>query len=137
MRLICKMKYICSVKDLIRNVTFLLAIGLYLSSFSIIHGSSLPPNSSSTNAVDSTSLNYYQKALSDPLNALPSFENLALAFEDTDSDTDSVLFYRFSANVVSSEWFYCNSYRQYIINSRNLLTRFRKQDLIFPSHYFW
>jgi hypothetical protein len=68
-----------------------------------------------------------------------SFESESAVFELENTSPNSIEDpFKDSSSVAEvTEQLMLNVFTQYSQTSRNFLIKFRKKDLIFPSHYFW
>ena len=64
-------------------------------------------------------------------------ESAVFEFENTSPNSIEDPFKNSSSVAKITEQLILNEYTQYRLTSRNFLIKFRKNDLIFPSHYFW
>ena len=64
-------------------------------------------------------------------------ESVVFELENTYRNSTEDPFKNSSSVAKITEQLFLNAYTQYNLISRNFLIKFRKKDLIFPSHYFW
>jgi len=64
-------------------------------------------------------------------------ESVVSSFNNTQLNTFEDTFKKSLVIAKITEQLFLNEFIQYTSNSRNLLIKFRKNDIIYPSHYFW
>ncbi|MDE1207405.1 hypothetical protein LCI24_11445 [Tenacibaculum sp. LAR 2:5] len=80
---------------------------------------------------------YKQKLSSKGVEHTSESENFTNYFNNPPSTNVKNTFYEVGLNFKSIELFFNRKYLQYISLSRNILSNYRKSDLIFPFHYHW
>ena len=94
-------------------------------------------NSTFTDKPDIVKETYCPTVLTNLFYNTSESESIVSSFNNTQLNTFEDTFKKSLVIAKITEQFFLNEFTQYISNSRNFLIKFRKNDIIFPSHYFW
>ncbi|MDO9276773.1 MAG: hypothetical protein Q7T92_14670 [Lutibacter sp.] len=123
------------MKNIIRILGISLLIALYCSAIGMAGGISQNSSFSNKSASEkgkndnTVSINLLSNTFQAESLANPYSYSLPITHKDSNNE--------FSAIEKFRELFFDNEFAQYIFIARNFLIKYRKANIIFPSHYFW